>query len=207
MAQLTLTEASTGNHVTVEELNIIYVQADTLGSLVTYIDQPDGQRLNLVCSDAPATIAGMSAELILVTIDGKSVYVNNKRILLADTNATGVQFLYDAAGASPRQEQTTDSEQTFYTRSYQKSGFTVYAFDDVNATNDTISLTAANGDKTASFTAGVFFTVFGSATDTVNGIYKVTSSAFSGGKTVISVDTAVKAVPTGATETGSLYIR
>ncbi|MGV8130700.1 MAG: hypothetical protein ACP5N7_01195, partial [Candidatus Pacearchaeota archaeon] len=85
----------------------------------------------------------------------------------------------------------------------QKQGQLVYTFDEVSATTDTISLAAANGDLTATFVNGVGFTAFGSATAGINVIWVVSSSAFSGGKTVITV---TGSIPANATETGSIWL-
>ena len=207
MGNLVVTAAD-GGSIMIDEDDVIFITSGTLGSLVTYVKERQGIRYNTVCSQSPAVVAGATTKFISCTVNGQTVYVNVDRIDLSsvDYNATGAFFTYDVEGQHNRLIQTTTTVVAFQTALLGAKGYTVYAFDDVNATNDTISLTAATGDKSSSFTSGVYFSVFGSATQSVNGIYKVSSSTYTGGKTVITVNTTVKEVPTGATETGSLYI-
>lgn len=206
---LSLTLANGDGVFTIDESLVIFIESDTLGSLVSYAAEKDGIKRHKVCSDKPADLATMSTRFMAITaVGGLTKYVNIDRIDGNPiANSTGMGFFYDQEGQHNIFIQTTDSATTFYTNLYTKEGRTVYTFDDANATNDTFSLAAAHGDKTSSFTAGVIFTVFGSSTTTTNGIYKVSSSTYSGGKTVISVNTASKAVPVGTSETGSLYIQ
>lgn len=206
---LNLTLADGSGVFTIDESLVIFIESDTLGSLVSYAAEKDGVKRHKTCSDSPANLATMSTRFMAITaVGGLTKYVNIDRIDgLPIANSTGMSFFYDQEGQHNILIQTTDTATTFYTNMYTKEGRTVYTYDDVNPTNDTISLAAAHGDVTASFTAGVIFTGFGSDTTAMNGIFKVSSSAFSGGKTVITLDTSAKAVPVGADETGSIYIQ
>lgn len=205
--QITLSEASTGNHFTVDEFNILNVTTDTLGAAVYYIqDGRMGDKRLKIVNDSPALIAGVSEKLMAITVNGATQYVHIDRINFTSIvgNSTGVEFLYNMDGQTSRRIQTTNSESVFMTTYWEKLGKTVYSFDDVNATSDTISLAAAHGDLTGTFIAGVYFETFGSSTELMNANWKVTSSAYSGGKTVITV---TEQVPSGASETGKLVIR
>lgn len=205
MAQVQMTIVSTGGKFSVPDENIILVATDTLGALVQYINEKDGQRYQKVVSETPTLIASQSATLIAITDAESNVtyWVSYDRIGTVDQTGTYVNFDYDIEGAAPRKISVTQTIAQLYTLIYEKEGDTVYLYDAVSATVDTISLTAANGDLTTTFTAGVTFTVFGSSTAGMNTIWEVTSSAYSGGKTVITV---TGQIPVASSETGSLRI-
>lgn len=210
MAELQFTDVNTGNKFTVPEKYIIFVATDTLGAMVQYIKEEDGQRYENVVSETPANIALVSSTLIPVTIVDTGTgstqvnYVSTLRIGVIDGTGTYVKFDYNVEGATRRPISVTETLLALETLVRQKEGQLVYAFDEVSATVDTISLAAANGDLTATFTSGVGFTAFGSSTAAMNVIWVVSSSAFSGGKTVITV---TGSIPSGATETGSIWLK
>ena len=203
MAQIQLTLVSSGAKFTVSDENIIKVATDTNGAMVQYITEQSGSRYQAIVSEDPALIASASANLISITDQetAQDYWINIDRISLVDESGTYVNFSYEAEGATPQKIYVTQTIAQFYTLVYEKQGSTVFSYDAVNTGADTISLTAATGDVTAQFTLGVVFTVFGSSTAAMNTIWTVTSSTFSGGKTVITVDGDV---PTGASSTGEL---
>lgn len=203
--KLQLTEAATGNKFNVDEAEIIKVATDTLGALVQYIRQRDGQRYNAVVTESPADIAYVSETLITVTDanTAQAYWVSIDRIGLIDGTGTNVLFLYNIEGASPEPIQITGTLETFLTLVYEKQGDLVYSFDDVAPSIETISLAAAEGDVSAKFTNGVVFEVFGSSTAAMNTLWTVSSSTYAGSKTVITVDSPL---PEGATETGSVRL-
>jgi len=205
MAQIQLTLVSSGAKFTVSDENIIKVATDTNGAMVQYITEQSGSRYQAIVSEDPALIASASANLISITDQetAQDYWINIDRISLVDESGTYVNFYYEAEGATPQKIYVTQTIAQFYTLVYEKQGSTVFSYDAVNTGADTISLTAATGDVTAQFTLGVVFTVFGSSTAAMNTIWTVTSSTFSGGKTVITVDGDV---PTGASSTGELVI-
>ena len=209
MAELQFTDVASGNKFTVPEKYIIFVATDTLGATVQYIKERDGQRFENVVSETPANIALVSDTLIAVTIrdllSGSTQvnYVSTLRIGVIDGTGTYVKFDYDVEGTTRRPISVTQTLIQLETLIREKEGQLVYAFDEVSATVDTISLAAANGDKTATFTAGVGFTAFGSTTAAMNTIWVVSSSAYSGGKTVITV---TGSIPANASETGSIWL-
>lgn len=207
---LNLTLADGSGVITIDESLVLFIESDTLGSVVSYVAEKDGLKRHKTCSDSPADIATMSTRFMaIVTEDSITKYVNIDRVDVtsAVVNSTGMGFFYDQEGQHNIFIQTEDTASTFFTNLYTKEGRTVYSYDDVNPTNDTISLAAAHGDKTSSFTAGVIFTGFGSTTTVMNGVFKVSSSTYSGGKTVITLDTSAKGVPVGASETGKIYLQ
>jgi hypothetical protein len=201
-SSLTINEVSTGASYTINERDIVFIGPDTLGAKITYVNEKDGVRRNIVTSVLPSTLATMSTSFIAATVNGQTVYVNIDRIDNLDSNSTGVFFSYDTEGQHDLQIQTSSTESAFYDSLFTKQGKTVYPFDAVNATDNTISLTAATGDKTAEFTNGVVLTVFGNSNDTANGIHVVSSSAFAGGKTVITLATNFS----GWGSSGKIYI-
>lgn len=201
-SSLTINEVSTGASYTINERDIVFIGPDTLGAKITYVNEKDGVRRNIVTAVLPATLASMSAYFIPCTVNGQTVYVNIGRIDNLDSNSTGVFFSYDTEGQHDLQIQTTTNESTFYGNLFAKQGKTVCSFDEVNATNNTISLTAATGDKSTEFTNGVVLTIFGNSNDTANGIHIVSSSTFSGGKTVITLSTNFS----GWGSSGKIYI-
>lgn len=207
-ATIPLTDVNGAGTIAVNENLILYIGNDTLGSCVEFVRESNGQRDKIITSMSPANVAAMCTNMFAITYLGVTGYVNATRIDQAsiDFDSTGAFFRYDQAGSSDRLIQTSNTVAAFYLAYMAALGKTVYSFDDVNATNDTFSLTAANGNKTSEFTSGVWISVVGNSTQATNGGYKVSSSAFSGGKTVISVDTAVKAVPANSSETGTLFI-
>lgn len=202
--EIALRDAATGDVFTIPSENIIFVYADTLGAVVSYIKEPSGKKLKATVSDLPAVIAGASDNLILITDSSSSLsyYININRMGIIDYD--NMKFDYDVEGSSPQPISVTQTPAQLLTLIYQKENNFVYLFDDVNVTNDTISLAAANGNVTAKFTAGVVLTVFGSSTDSFNGTWLVASSAYAGSKTVISIDGSV---PAGVSQTGSLMVR
>lgn len=184
--QLQLTLAASGQVFTLSESQIIYVNEDTLGSAVTYINERDGSKLVSIVSETKSAIDRISTRLMAVTLsNGSTPLVNIDRMNVKDRNSTGAYFEYDQEGATNIVIQTTDSFGEFMDTLLTTQGETVYEFDDVNATNDTISLAAAEGDLTSTFVNGVYFTAFGSTTATVNTIWSVSSSAWSGGKQLL----------------------
>lgn len=207
--QLQFTDVNTGNKFTVPESFIIFVATDTLGASVQYIKEWTGNRYQNVVSETPANIALVSDTLIAVTIiDPVSLstqvnYVSTTRMGVIDGTGTYVKFDYDVEGATRRPISVTQTLIQLETLQRQKQGQLVYTFDAVSATVDTISLAAANGDLTATFTAGVGFTAFGSTTADMNTIWVVSSSAYTGGKTVITV---TGQIPANASETGSIWL-
>src|SRR3990167_658757 len=151
---LNLTLADGSGVLPVDEALILFIESDTLGSLVSYVAEKDGLKRHVTCSDSPADLATMSTRFMAITTEESvTKYVNIDRVDTEIVNSTGVGFFYDQEGQHNIFIQTTDTATTFYTNQYNKEGRTVYAYDDVNPTNDTISLAAANGDVTASFTA------------------------------------------------------
>lgn len=205
MAQIQLTQASNGAKFSVEDWQIIFVATDTLGASVTYITESTGQRISVVVSESPANIASISDTLIAITDrSSNSTYrISIDRIGTVDLTGTYVKFDYDVEGAAMRPIEITQTVTQFYTLWFEKRGDLVYAYDEVSATNDTISLAAAEGDVTANFTNGVAFQVYGSSTATMNTIWVTSSSAY-GTKTVITV---TGAIPSGASETGIVVLR
>jgi hypothetical protein len=209
MAELQFTDVATGNKFTVPEKYIIFVATDTLGASVQYIKEWTGQRYQNVVSETPANIALVSDTLIPVTIvdtltgSTQVNYVSTTRMGVIDGTGTYVKFDYDVEGAIRRPISVTQTLIQLETLQREKEGQLVYAFDAVSATVDTISLAAAEGDLTATFTNGVGFTAFGSSTAAMNTIWVVSSSAFSGGKTVITV---TGSIPANASETGSIWL-
>lgn len=205
--QLNLTLADGSGVYPVDEANIIFIETDTLGSKVTYIKEFGGNINFKICSDSPSTLAGVSESFFSITgEDTKTYYINFNRVKSTVTNSTGVSVYYDAEGQHNKLIQTTDSASTFFENLYTKEGQTVYSYDAVNSTNNTVSLAAVHGDKTSTFAVGVYFTIFGSSTAALNGASRVLSSVFSVGKTVITLNSAVNSVPTGASQTGKVYI-
>lgn len=204
MGQLQFTIAASGLPFTIDESQVLFVETDTLGSKVTYVNEVDGSKLSTVVTQAKTTIATASDNLLQVTkSDGSTPLVNIERINLKDKNSTGAYFEYDNNGATNITIQTSSTFGTFMSALLTKKGETVRDFDDVSATNNTISLAAAEGDLTSTYVNGVVFTTFGSSTNAMNSLWTVDSSAYSGGKTVITV---TETVPAGASETGYLYI-
>lgn len=201
-----MTIVATGGKFSVPDSNIILVATDTLGALVQYINETDGQRYQKVVSESPTNIASVSSSLISITDAYSNVtyWVSTDRIGTIDQTGTYVNFDYDVEGAAPRKISVSQTITQLYTKIYEKEGDSVYAYDAVSATVDTISLAAANGDLTSTFVAGVAFTVFGSSTAGMNTIWVVSSSTYSGGKTVITV---TGAIPVAASETGSVRLQ
>lgn len=198
-----VTQARDGATASIQEELLIWVEDDTLGSEVTYLKEPEGQRYRLISQDTRVQIQGISTLIIPVATNGKTVGVNYERINFLQYEGTGSTFIYDVSGQVPRQVDSTDSVSTLQTRIYTKQGFTTYSFDAVNATNNTISLTAASGDLTGTFTANKVFQVYGSTDSSFDGLYTIASSAFSGGKTVITVQ---EDIPSGVATSGKIKL-
>lgn len=205
MGQIQLTVTATGAKISLSDENIISVKTSGSGSEVVYSRDPQGFRYSAIVSEVAATIASASDTLILVTDQetAQSFYVNIKRIDLVDQSGTYVSFLYQDEGATDKKYLVTQTVTQLYDLIYGKQGKTTYAYDAISAVNETISLAAANGDVTAQFTNGVIFTVYGSSTAAMNTLWTVSSSTFSGGKTVITV---TGNVPAGASATGTVVI-
>ncbi len=198
-----ITQASDGATALINEELIIWVEDDTLGSEVTYLKEVEGSRYRIISQDTRAQIQGISTLMIPIATNGKTVGMNYDRINLLQYDGSGSTFLYDVSGQMPRQVDSTDSVSTIQTRVYQKQGLTVYSFDAVNATNNTISLTAAEGNLTATFTATKVFEVFGSTDSSFDGLYTIASSQFAGSKTVITVQ---ENIPSGVATSGKILL-
>ncbi|MGV8131277.1 MAG: hypothetical protein ACP5N7_04230, partial [Candidatus Pacearchaeota archaeon] len=112
---LQFTDVASGNKFTVPEEFIIFVATDTLGAMVQYIKERDGQRFETVVSETPANIALVSQTLIPVTIIDLATlstqvnYVSTLRIGVIDGTGTYVKFDYNVEGASRRPISVTQS--------------------------------------------------------------------------------------------------
>lgn len=204
MAQnIQVTQASDGATALLNEELIIWVEDDTLGSEVTFLKETEGNRYRIIAQDTRVQIQGISTLIIPVATNGKTVGMNYERMNLIEYDGSGSTFLYDVSGQVPRQVDSTDSVSTLQTRIYTKQGITTYSFDAVNATNNTISLAAAEGDLTGTFIASKVFQVYGSGDESFDGLYTIASSAFSGGKTVITVQ---EDIPSGVATSGKIKL-
>lgn len=200
---ITLVEAGTGQSASLIEDNIILVENDTLGAQVTYIRELDGKRRGIITTATRPQIQSISSLIIPVASNGTTVGLNINRFMEVEETSTGCNILYYAEGAVARPIASTDSYQTILTRKFEKEGRTVYTFDAVNATNDTISLASSFGDLTSTFAATKVFNVFGTGDEDFDGLYTVSSSAYTGGKTVITVQ---QNIPSGVATSGSLVL-
>lgn len=191
--------ANGNGSIQLNDESIIYVFTDTLGALVVYEESETGNRDQIVVSDAPADIASVSSNLYAITVpDSVTMYVATERTRAIEEVGSVATVYYDEAGAQPKPIVTSQTLVTVQAAFNTKAGVTSYSFDEVNATNNTISLAAANGDKTSEFTLNTAFQVSGTNFD---GFFVVQSSAFSGGKTVITLKTGYD-VPSGASTAG-----
>ncbi len=204
---LTIRQASDGNVAQINEELLIWIEDDTLGSEVTYLKEVEGNRYRLISSDTRTQIQAMSTEIIPVATNGKTVGMNYNRMNLMQYDGSGSTFLYDVSGQVPRPVDSTDSVGTLQTRIYTKqglvSGTDLFTFDAVNATNNTISLASSFGNETTAFANPVTFQVYGSGDTDLDGMYTVSSSQFSGGKTVITV---IENIPAGVATTGYILL-
>ena len=83
MANLQLTAASTGNKFVLAEDDIIWVLTDTLGAKVVWRSEIDGQILEEVVSESPASIAYNSDTFIQVTTtDAQTPYISYNRMII-----------------------------------------------------------------------------------------------------------------------------
>lgn len=204
-SSISFTELSTNTAFSVNEENLIFATDATIGSDITFINAPTNSLIQKTVTEDLTAILALSNLMLQVTLaDGTTPLFNVSRVEETVFNSTGANFLYNKEGAMSYPHQTSMTETAFLTLIYEKEGKSVYAFNDVSATLDTISLVPAAGDLTSTFVSGKYFTVFGNTV--ANGTYKTTSSALVGGRTIITVDTTVKAVPAGAAETGAIYI-
>jgi hypothetical protein len=201
--QLTLRQAQTGQSASFNEDLIIFVEDDTLGSQVEYLEEEGGIPRSDVFVNTRPQIQAMSTCIIPVSLSGKTAGMNINRMTEIEETSTGCKILYDVSGMIARPKNTTDSYETIQTRIYEKQGLTVYTFDAVNATNNTISLAASFGDLTSTFAATKVMDVFGSGDEDFDGMYTISSSTFSGGKTVITV---IQNIPSGVATSGSLIL-
>lgn len=204
MAELIqVTQAGSGDTAAINEELIIWVEDDTLGSEVTYLKEAEGLRQRLISQDTRVQIQAISSLIIPVATNGKTVGMNYDRMNLIQYDGDGSTFLYDVSGQAPDQVESTDSVATLQTRIYTKRGITTYSFDAVNATNNTISLAAAEGDLTATFTATKVIQVYGSGDTSFDGLYTIASSTFAGSKTVITVQ---EDIPSGVATSGKIRL-
>lgn len=201
--QITLRQYGTGQSASFDQDLIIFVEDDTNGAQVEYLKEEGGLRQQIIVVESRTQIQQISTNIIPVPLNGKNTGMNIDRMTLIEPTSTGCTIMYDVSGMVPRPKDTTDSYETIQTRIYEKQGTTVYEFDEVNATNNTISLTAAEGDLTGTFTNPKVINVFGSGDEDFDGIYTISSSAFTGGKTVITV---IQNIPAGVATSGSLII-
>ena len=182
--QLTLT--ATGDVVYVNDQDILKVITDSLGAKVIY-DHDGAGRRDIVVLETPAQIAVLSDLLFAVTESSVTVYLSTEHIIAIsnEPGGTGSIIEYDNKGTVREVITVSETKGALYSTIQTLNGATVYAVDDVSLTNNTISLAAAHGNVTANFAAGVVLTV--SASTGNDGTYTTTSSAFSGGKTVITI--------------------
>lgn len=200
---LNLVQYGTNQGFSILDELIIYVEDDTNGAQIEYLTEEGGLRETIIVTNSRTQIQTISTCIIPVALAGKSTGVNITRINEIEPTSTGCRFLYDASGMIARPKNTTDSQLTLQTLIAEKRGETVYSFDAVNATNNTISLTAATGDVTSAFVLNDVINVFGTDDEDFNGLYTVSSSTFSGGKTVITV---IQNIPAGVATSGALTV-
>lgn len=201
--QINLVQYGTNQGFSIDDEYIIYVEDDTNGAQIQYVTEHDGLPDSIIVTNTRTQIQTISSCIIPVTLAGKATGVNMLMMSEIEPTSTGCRFLYAKPGMIARAKNTTDSQLTVLTRIAEKNGQTVYSFDEVNATNNTISLTAATGDVTATFVLNKVINVFGTGDEDFNGLYTVSSSTFSGGKTVITV---IQNIPAGVATSGALTV-
>jgi len=201
--QITLRQYGTGQSASFDEDLILFVEDDTNGAQIQYLPEEGGLRDTMIVVETRPMIQQISTCLIPVSLSGKTTSMNINRMTLIEPTSTGCQIMYDVSGMVPRPKDTTLSFEALQTLIYEKQGSTVYEFDEVNATNNTISLVAAEGDLSSTFTNPKAIQVFGSGDEDFDGIYVISSSTFTGGKTVITV---IQNIPSGVATSGSLII-
>lgn len=201
--KLTLRDAATGASGQFEEDNLIFVENDTLGAQIEYVKEDDGKRRRLIVSNTRPQIQSMSTVIIPLTFNGSTAAINLNRINEVIETSTGCNVMYDVEGTVNKVLESTETYQTVMTRVYEKQGETVYTFDAVNATNNTISLASSFGNLTSTFAATKVFQVFGSGDEDFDGMYTVSSSTYAGGKTVITVQ---QDIPSGVATSGSILL-
>ena len=189
--QIQLTQADDGSVFNLSEGEILRVLTDTLGSDVTYYKH--GAKRQVTVTEVPAKIAGLTKSLIMITDDDSvNQWINADKIILIDSRNDGVSgssIKYDLEGAEPKYILVSQTKGAINKTIQEAAGNTSYTVDAVNLTNKTFSLTISDGNVTATFTAGKFFSVVDSTGN--DGSYEVATSTFSGSKTVITVKEAI----------------
>jgi hypothetical protein len=194
-SQVILTSAEANQQVSLTDAGILYVAAD---STVCYRDTSSGFRKYVIVKETQAEVIGASDYLVSITLEDASViglnYVEMKSIVETDSKA---QIFFDDAGASLKLYVSSDDKPTVDAAIHEKAGGTAHAYDAVDATTGVISIAAAEGDVTSTYTAGVVINLSNSDGGDGSAIYTVASSVH-GANTDITVNETI----TDQTEAG-----
>lgn len=178
MAKVYLTRSSDGANIVLEDDLILRIfTADSL-TRVEYLDDVDGFRKGVSVNETLAQVGGFSKNLVkATTLDDVTFWINQSRVTSVAEISSNAVLYFDNSGSSLQRIELNITPLVWNVRVTEKLGdfaYTTFAF---TAAPNVIKLTAAQGDLTAKFTAGVVFSVIGEGNSN-DGIYTVVSSAF-----------------------------
>lgn len=205
MSKILLNDNETGADITIDDSLLLKVYSSNSITNVLYLEDEDGYRKTAKVKETVDNVIGQSNLLITLTEEdsGATVGINKDRINGMFEESSKARLRFNNAGAQNETVKVTETATAVRAATYTKDGDTVYDADSFTASPDVVILDSSHGDVTGSFTAKVIFTVFGEGDDN-DGIYSVVSSAFSGGKTEITVNETPTA---GSTNGGKIWLK
>ena len=207
MAKLISLQLVGGGVVEINDIDIVKVYSDTLGSAVKYLSSSDdGLTETSIVTATLANISAYTDVLINITMsDGSTQYININRIQSIYEDATSLKAViyYDNQGASNERLLTNETIEAVAARMTTKAGDVSYEFDDVNATTNVIALASSEGDKTSIFTNGVVFNVIG--TDWSN-VFSCNGNSTYNSTLGVTYITTNEDIPTGAADSGIIIV-
>jgi hypothetical protein len=190
---LSLQLVNNGGLFQINDIDIVKVYADTLGSAVRWVESDSGLPRTAVVTASLANISTFTDVLISVTMSDNSVQyliINRVVDMYEDPTSGYAVIYYDQAGAALERLMTSESVPAITAKLSTKNGDTSYVFDSVNFTTGVIALAAAEGDKTSVFTNGIVFNVVGT---NWSNVFSVSSSTYNAtlGITYITVNETI----------------
>lgn len=188
MSKILLKDNSTGADITIEQALLLTAYAVSSVTKVEYLDDEDGYLRTANVTDTVASVITQSNVLISLTEkdSGATIGVNKDRITDIGEISSQAVLSFDAAGASLRRINVTETAVAVKNKVITKEGDLSYLIDSFTASPNVVVLDASVGDVSSNFVNGSVFTVFGEG-DSNDGIYTVSSVAFDGTNTKITV--------------------
>jgi hypothetical protein len=191
MSKLILRRNSDGGEVSLEDSLVLKAFTADGVTNVQYLEEAEGYRKIVKVSDALDNVGGMSGVLTVTTdLDGDTIWVNKNRVSGVSEKSSLATLRFDGSGASPDSIKLNTTSAAWNNAVIAKEGGFSYVVDSFTAAPNVVVLDAAEGDVTAKFVSGVFFTVFGEG-DANDTIFSVVSSAFTSTTNITVTETPI----------------